>query len=77
MSTPRKFTWEKGREQAIEVLRRHEAGETPKQIAESFDRDTTWVWAKIQLARRTLKTQAVDEARATLRRYGVGEEAVG
>jgi hypothetical protein len=53
MTTPRKFTFERSREQAEEILQRYEAGATPKQLCEEYDLPAAInVWSKINQARK-------------------------
>jgi hypothetical protein len=52
MSTPKKFTFERSREQAEEILQRYETGTTRKQLCEQYDLQPINVWAKIRQARK-------------------------
>jgi uncharacterized protein (DUF433 family) len=52
MTTPRKFTFERSREQAEEILRLYEAGTKPRQICDQYDLEPLNVWAKIRQARK-------------------------
>jgi uncharacterized protein (DUF433 family) len=52
MTTPRKFTFERSRAQAEEILRLYEAGSTPRQLCDQYDLEMTNVWAKIRQARK-------------------------
>jgi hypothetical protein len=53
MSTPKKFTFERSREQAEEILRLYESGATPKELCERYDLPAVInVWAKIKQARK-------------------------
>jgi hypothetical protein len=53
VTTPRKFTFERSREQAEEILQRYEAGATPKQLCEQYNMPAVInIWQKIKQARK-------------------------
>jgi hypothetical protein len=52
MTTPRKFTFERSREQAEEILQRYEAGATVGQLRDQFGLETINVWSKIRQGRK-------------------------
>jgi DNA-directed RNA polymerase specialized sigma24 family protein len=62
MTTPRKFTFERSREQAEEILRLYEGGLTPKEICAHYDLPSINVWQKIRQAKKWRARAA--EARA-------------
>jgi hypothetical protein len=52
MSGPRKFTFEKSRAQAEEILQLYETGVSPKDIRERYDILPSTLWHKIKTARK-------------------------
>lgn len=59
MSRPRKYTFEKSREQAELILQAYEAGMKPKDLAMQFKLNAgVNVWAKIKNARKWRARQA-------------------
>lgn len=52
MTTPRKFTFERSRDLAEEILCQYEAGATPKQLCDRYDLMSNILWWKIRQARK-------------------------
>lgn len=52
MSGPRKFTFERSREKAEDILCQYEAGSTPKQLCDRYGVASNILWWKIKQARK-------------------------